>query len=375
MKAAVFKGRRNIHIEDVKKPTIQDPRDAIVKIILTSICGTDMHMYHGKVPSEKNHILGHEFVGIVEELGSEVKTLNQGDKVLGTSSIACGNCFYCNMELYSQCENSNPNGEGTAFFGGSKESGGFQGAQAEYIRIPFADTVLYKIPEGISDKQALIISDILTTGWFGADMAEIKPGESVAVFGAGPVGQMAMLSAKVMGASRIIAVNHIDTRLNMAKEYTGAITIDYSKTDPVDEIMRITDNNGVDKVIEAVGLEAEAGTLETLSESLRLEMSSGRSVRWSIDSVRKGGVVSIIGVFSGDMNNFPIGTLQKRNITLRAGNCPHRKYVDVLINLIKEGKIDPSYVITSEFSLDNIDDAYNCFDKNKGKCLKDLITV
>jgi threonine dehydrogenase-like Zn-dependent dehydrogenase len=332
-------------------------------------------MYHGKIPFEKNHILGHEFVGIVEEIGADVKTLKPGDKVLGTSSIACGHCFYCKMGLYSQCENSNPNGESTAFFGGPKEAGGFQGAQAEFIRVPFADTVLYKIPEGITDKQALIISDILTTGWFGADMAEIKPGESVAVYGAGPVGQMAMLSAKVMGASKIIAINHIDARLDMAKEHTGAIPINYSNTDPVDEIMKLTDNNGVDKVIEAVGLEAQAGTLETLSEALRLEMSSGRSVRWAIDSVRKGGVVSVIGVFAGDMDNFPIGTLQKKNITLRAGNCPHRKYVDTLINLIKEGKMEPSYVITSELTLDNIDDAYRCFDKNKGKCLKDLITV
>lgn len=375
MKAAVFKGSHNIDIEEVEKPTLQNPKDAIIRVILTSICGTDLHMYHGKIPFEKNHILGHEFVGIVEEIGSEVRTLSPGDKVMGTSSISCGECFYCKMGLYSQCENANPNQKGTAFFGGPKESGGFQGTQAEYMRIPYANTVLYKIPEGITDKQALIVSDILATGWFGADMAEVKPGESVAVYGAGPVAQMAMLSAKVMGASKIIAINHIDSRLNMAHEYTDAITINYSKTNPVDEVMRITDNNGVDKVIEAVGLEAQAGNLETLSEALRLEMSSGRSVRWSIESVRRGGVVSIIGVFSGDMDNFPIGTLQMKNITLRAGNCPHRKYVDTLFNMIREGKIDPSYVITSEFKLDDINDAYNCFDKHKGECIKDLITV
>ena len=375
MKAALFKGKGRIDIEEISKPSLQDSKDAIVKITLTSICGTDMHMYHGKIPFKKNNVLGHEFVGIVEEIGAEVTNIKPGDKVIGTSTIACGECFYCKMELYSQCENANPKHKGTAFFGGPDEAGGFQGAQAEYLRVPYADIVLYKIPEGITDTQALTLSDIFPTGYFGADMAEIKPGESVAVYGAGPVGQMAMISAKLMGASRIIAVDHIDARLKMANVQVDAEIINYDKVNPVEEIMKMTNNNGVDKVIEAVGLEAEAGALETLEETLRLEMSSGRSIRWAIDSVRKGGVVAIIGVFAGDMDNFPIGTVQKKNLTLRSGNCPHRKYIDMLANYIAEGKLDPSFVITQEFTLDDIKDAYYTFDKDKEECIKELITV
>ena len=375
MKAALFKGKGRIDVEDIEKPSLEHNKDAIVKITLTSICGTDLHMYHGKIPFEKNHVLGHEFVGIVEEIGSEVGNIKVGDKVVGMSTIACGDCFYCKMGLFSQCENANPRQHKTAYFGGPADSGDFQGAQAEYLRVPFADIVLFKIPEGITDNQALIMSDILPTGYFGADMAEIKPGESVAVFGAGPVGQMVMLSAKLMGASRIIAIDHIDSRLKMANMYSNAETINYAQTDPVKEIMKMTNNNGVDKVIEAVGLEAEAGTLETIEEALNLEMSSGRSIRWAIGSARKGGVIAIIGVFAGDMDNFPIGKLQNNNLTIRAGNCPHKKYIELLANYIKEGKLDPSFVITQEFTLDDIKDAYYTFDKDKEECIKELITV
>ena len=375
MKAAIFKGKTNIDIDDIEKPQILDLKDAIVKNLYISICGSDLHMYHGKIPFEKNHILGHEFVGIVEEVGSEVQSVKPGDKVIGLSSMACGDCFYCRMQLYSQCENANPNSDSTAFFGSPKEGGSFQGAQAEYIRVPFADMVLYKIPEGINDKQAITLSDILPTGYFGAEMAEIKQGETVAIYGAGPIGQMAGISAKLMGASRVIFIDHIKKRLQMAKEYSGAEIINYKKTDPVDEIMKLTDNKGVDKVIEAVGLEAETDMTEALEEALNFEKSSGRSLRWAINSVRKGGVVSIIGVFAGDVDNFPIGAIQSRNITLRAGNCPHKKYIEQLVNYVKEGKLEPSFVITQEFSLSDIKRAYQVFDKDKEGCVKELILV
>lgn len=375
MKAALFKGKGHVSIRDVDMPSIENPTDAIVKVIATSICGTDLHMYHGKTPFEKDHILGHEFVGIVEQVGEEVTSIKPGDRVVGTSSIACGVCFYCKMGYYSQCDNANPNAKTTAYFGSPAEGGGYNGAQAEYLRVPYANVGLYKLPDNITDEQALIMSDILPTGYFGAEMAEIKPGESVVIYGAGPVGQMAALSARLMGAERIFIVDKVTKRLEMAKEYCGAEMIDYTQADPVDEIMRLTDGNGVDKAIEAVGFEADTNTLEKIEEALHLEMSSGRSLRWAIESVRKCGVISVIGVFSGDVDNFPIGSVQMKNLTIHAGNCPHRRYLDILSKYISEGQIDPSYVITHRFNMDEIKDAYEVFDKYKEDCVKELITV
>lgn len=214
MRAALFKSKGDIEYQEIEKPKIQGPLDAIVRIKLTSICGTDMHMYHGVVPFEKDRILGHEFVGIVEEIGNNVSRVKPGDRVVGTSTIACGWCFYCQMGLYGQCDNANPNKTGSAYFGSPKISGGFQGAQAEYIRVPYADVVLYKLPDEITDEQGLIMSDIFPTGYFAAEMAEIRPGESVAIYGAGPVGQMAALSAKIMGASHIFIVDEVKSRPN-----------------------------------------------------------------------------------------------------------------------------------------------------------------
>lgn len=375
MKAAVFRGKGDIKLEHVEKPEIIEPKDALVRIQLTSVCGIDLHMYHGKIPFEKKHILGHEFVGVVEDIGYEVKNIKVGDKVVGTSSIACGECFYCKMSLYSQCDNANPNGKTSAFFGSPKKAGGFQGSQAEYLRVPFADIVLYKIPEGITDEQALIMSDILPAGYFGADMAQIKPGESVAIFGAGSVGQMAAISAKYMGAEKIYIIDHIESRLQMAEEYGGAIPINFSKVNPHHEIMKLTNKNGVDKVIEAVGLEADSSTWEEISKALKMEVSSGQTIRWAIESVRKGGVISVIGTFQGDIDNFPIGDLQGKNITLIGGSCPHRKYLDTLTELIKSKKLSPDFIITHRFKIDDIEKAYHLFDKEKDKCLKELISV
>ncbi|OGI02575.1 MAG: hypothetical protein A2Y25_09720 [Candidatus Melainabacteria bacterium GWF2_37_15] len=374
MKAALFKNKGDIEFQDTAKPKIQDPLDAIVKIKATSICGTDMHMYHGLVPFEKNHILGHEFVGIVEEVGNHISRVKPGDRVVGTSTIACGWCFYCKMGYYGQCDNANSN-KSSAYFGSPAKAGGYQGVQAEYVRVPYADTVLYKLPDEITDEQAVIMSDIFPTGYFAADMAEIKPGESVAIYGAGPVGQMAAFSAKIMGASRIFIIDEFNSRLKMAQEHANAIPINFSKKDPVKEIMKATNNDGVDKAIEAVGVEAHTGLIENIEETLNLEQSPAKTLRWAIESVRKCGVVSVVGVFSGNVNNFPIGTLMERNITFRAGVCHHRKYMETIANLIKSGQVDPTYVLTHRYKLKDIDEAYEMFDKEKNKCVKELIEV
>lgn len=373
MKAALFKHKNEIEIGEAPKPEITRPTDAIVKIKLTTICGTDLHMYHGVVPFEKDHILGHEFVGTVEQVGEHVSSVKPGDRVVATSTIACGWCFYCQMGLYGQCDNAGVE-HTSGYFGSPPQSGGYNGAQAEYIRVPYADVVLYKLPDEITDEQALIMSDIFPTGYFGADSAEIKPGESVVVYGAGPVGLMAALSAQIMGASHIFIVDEVESRLKMAEEHLRVVTIDSCKLDPVKEILKITNNNGVDKAIEAVGMEARAGIFETVSESIGLEGNIGITVRQAIESVRKCGVVSIIGAFNGSMNMFPLGKVMQRNITIKGGVCHHRRYMDTIASLIKSG-IDPTFVFTHQYPLDDIKEAYHMFDKEKDKCIKEIITV
>jgi threonine dehydrogenase-like Zn-dependent dehydrogenase len=334
-------------------------------------------MYHGVVPFDKGNILGHEFVGVVEEIGEDISTIQPGDRVVGTSSIACGVCEYCQMGQFSQCDNANPvnPGQGAAFFGSPPSSGSFPGTQAEFVRVPYADTVLYKLPEQITDIQALILSDIFPTGYHGAIIAEVKPGESVAVFGAGPVGQMAALSAKILGAEKIYIVDNNKNRLNMAAEHIGAEIINFNENDPVEEIKRRTNGRGVDKTIDAVGLEAETDFKEKISEALTSQVGSGKALQWAIESVRKVGVVSVIGFYAGPLNNFNIGRIMGNNITLRGGNCPHRAYLDVLVKHILEDGYDPSFVITNQESFDNVEKAYECFDKNSEECIKIAIKV
>lgn len=377
MKAAVFKGRNHIEIIEKDKPEIQNPKDAIIRVLYTSICGTDIHMYHTKAPIGKNHILGHECVGIVEEIGSEVTFIKPGDRVLATSSIACGQCEFCQKGEYSQCLRSNPNipERGAAFLGSPPQSGGYEGVQAEYARIPYASYVLYKIPEGITDTQALILTDILPTGYHGTEIVDLQPGESVAIYGAGPVGQMAALCAKLKGAGAIYIVDSVPARLEMARQHTGAIPLNYKELNPQKEIKKRTNKLGVDKVIDAVGLEAETNLAETLEQAVMLETSSTQALTWAIGSVKSSGIVGLIGLYAGWINHFPIDMIFYNNITLKGGNAPHKKYLDTLVRYIQEGKMDPSYVITKEYSFDDIKEAYHCFDKEKEECVKELIKV
>jgi threonine dehydrogenase-like Zn-dependent dehydrogenase len=399
MKAVVFHGLGDIRLEDVADPEIEQDTDAIVRITSSAICGTDLHMIRGTMPGMKEGtILGHEAVGIVEEVGSQVRNLKPGDRVIVPSTIACGNCAYCRAGYYAQCDNANPNGPtaGTAFFGGPQTTGGFNGLQAEKARIPFAHIGLVKVPQEISDDQAILLSDIFPTAWMAAENAEIKPGDSVAVFGCGPVGQFCIASAKLMGAGRIIAVDGIDSRLEMARAQ-GAEVVNFEKEDPVEEIKALTDGIGVDRVIDAVGVDAQhphrgpaaepAEQNATQFQAAQKTAMKGESPRpsdgnwhpgdappqvltWAIEALAKAGTLSIIGVYPETMESFPIGKAMNKNLTLKMGNCNHRKYLPHLVELVRTGAIDPASVLTQREPLVSVIDAYKAFDQRKPGWIK-----
>lgn len=397
MKAVVWHGIGDIRLEDVPEPKIQQPTDAIVRLTASAICGTDLHMIRGTMAGMKSGtILGHEGVGIVEALGTDVRNLNIGDRVVIPSTIACGYCSYCRDGYYAQCDHANPNGPlaGTAFFGGPADSGPFHGLQSEKARIPFANVGLVKIPEEITDEQAIFLSDIFPTGYFGADMADIKPGHTVAVFGCGPVGQFAIASARLMDAGRIFAVDCIESRLEMARSQ-GAEVINYEKEDPVETLRRLTGGIGVDRAIDAVGIDANhahtgpAGTqAKKLETAFKEEVKKvaptqnpmdgnwepgdapSQAYRWAIKALAKAGTLSIIGVYPETDEFFPIGEAMGKNLTLRMGNCHHRKYIPILLEYVLNGLIDPTKVLTELKPVSDAIEAYKAFDMRKPGWMK-----
>jgi len=354
MKALVFQGIGSIQVQDVPDPVIKDPTDAIVKLTASAICGTDLHLVRGTMGHMRpGTILGHEGVGIVEEIGSGVRNLRKGDRVIIGSTIACGYCSYCRAGYYSQCDNANPHGmlAGTAFFGGPEESGPFDGLQAEFARVPFANVGLIKMHDHISDGQAIMLSDIFPTGYFGADIAEIEPGDTVAVFGCGPVGQFVIASTLLMGAGRILAVDHIPDRLEMARSQ-GAEVINFEEEDPVQVIRELTGGIGVDRAIDAVGVDAqrphhgpaaqktqqdEAEFKRELSEVAPETHPQGQSwlpgdapslvLTWAVEALAKAGTLSIIGGYPPMLRSFPTGKAMNKNLTTNTGICSHRKSV------------------------------------------------
>ncbi|HEY0525792.1 MAG TPA: zinc-dependent alcohol dehydrogenase [Stellaceae bacterium] len=397
MKAVVFHGIGDIRLDDVPEPTIQEPTDAIVRLTSSAICGTDLHMIRGTFTGmEPGTILGHEGVGVVEQVGDAVRNLSVGDRVVIPSTIACGSCSYCRAGYYAQCDNANPNGKsaGTAFFGGPKPTGPFDGLQAEKARIPFAHVGLVKLPDEVSDDQAILISDIFPTGWFGADIAEIKPGDTVAVFGCGPVGQFAIASAKMMGAGRVLAVDRLPDRLEMAKRQ-GAEVIDFEREDPVETIKQLTGGIGVDRVIDAVGVDAQhahAGPAAKQAQQQEQQFEKdlqqvapqqnpqdgnwvpgdapSQVLMWAIQALAKAGTLSIIGVYPPTMNTFPIGEAMNKNLTLKMGNCNHRKYIPHLVELVRTGVIDPRAILTKVEPLTGAIDAFKAFDKRQPGWIK-----
>jgi len=396
MKAVVFHGIGDIRLDDVPEPKIQDPTDAIVRITSSAICGTDLHMVRGTMNGmEPGTILGHEAVGIVEELGPMVRNFEVGDRVLIVSTIACGYCSYCRAGYFAQCDNANPKGTGsTAFFGGPSDTGSIHGLQAEKARIPFANVGMIKLPDEVSDDQAIMISDIFPTGWFGAELAEIVDGDTVAVFGCGPVGQFAIASAKLMNAGRIIAVDHREDRLAMAR-HQGAECINFDEEDPVETIRSMTGGIGVDRAIDAVGVDAEhahhgpaAQKAEQKKTQFRDEVKKvapqtnvqgdlwkpgdapSQALQWAVSSLAKAGTLSIIGVYSESMTTFPMGEAMNKNLTVKMGNCNHRRYAPHLVDLVRTGAIDPTQILSHVEPMTGVIPAYESFDRREAGWIK-----
>ncbi|HVL31857.1 MAG TPA: zinc-dependent alcohol dehydrogenase [Solirubrobacteraceae bacterium] len=389
MRATVWSGRNKVQVENVPDPKILNSRDAIVKISSTAICGSDMHLYDGYVPAmRKGDILGHEFMGEVVETGSDVGNLAVGDRVVVPFPIACGACNACSRELWSLCENSNPNasmaeklwGDSTAgIFGYSHITGGYAGGQAEYARVPFADVGPIKIESDLSDEQVLFLSDVLPTGYMGAELCDIKPGDVVAVWGCGPVGQFAIASAYLLGAERVIAIDRFEYRLRMAREKAGAETIDYEQTSVREALREMTGGRGPDHCIDSVGLEAHHHqpamyAYDRVKQATRMETERPYALREAILNCRNGGTVSIMGVYGGFVDKFPIGAVMNRALTIRTGQCHVHRYLRPLLQRIENGDIDPSFIVTHRMSLDDAPTGYETFKNKQDECVKVVLT-
>jgi threonine dehydrogenase-like Zn-dependent dehydrogenase len=385
MKANCWMGKKRVEVQDVPDPKILSPRDAIVRITSTAICGSDLHLYNGFVPTmEKGDILGHEFMGEVVELGAGVTNLQVGDRVVVPFPIACGNCSACEAGATSLCENSNPNAwlaekmwghSPCGIFGYSHMLGGYAGGQAEYARVPFADVGPLKVPPHLTDEQVLFLSDIFPTGYMGAEMCDIKPGAVVAVWGAGPVGLFAMASARLLGAERIIAIDRYEARLKRAVEGAGATdTINYEEADVYATLQGLTGGRGPDACIDAVGLEAHSDSamyaLDRAKQAVMLESDRPLALRQAIRCCRNGGVISVVGVYGGFIDHFPMGAIVNRSLTLRSGQCHVHRYMRPLLERIERGEIDPSFVVTHTLPLEAAADGYDLFLNNRDGCEK-----
>jgi threonine dehydrogenase-like Zn-dependent dehydrogenase len=382
-------GRNSVEVQNVPDPTILSDRDAIVRITSTAICGSDLHLVDGYVPTMKRgDVLGHEFMGEVVEKGKAVKNLAIGDRVVVPFPIACGACNACENKLYSLCENSNPNarlaekmfGYPTAgIFGYSHLTGGFAGGQAEYVRVPFADVGPIKVDGALPDERVLFLSDIFPTGYMGAEFCEISGGEVIAVWGAGPVGQFAAASAKMLGAERVIVIDRFEYRLRVAREHTGAETINYEEVDSVPEALKeLTGGRGPDACIDAVGMEAHHhGPLyayDRAKQAARLETDRPFALREAIMSCRNGGIVSVMGVYGGFVDKFPMGQLMNRGLTIKTGQCHVQRYLEPLLERVENGDIDPSFVVTHRLPLAEAPRGYEMFKHKEDDCLKVVLT-
>jgi len=384
MRALVYHGAHEVQVDTVPDPILQEADDVIIRITATAICGSDLHLYRGKVPGlHAGDILGHEFMGEVVEVGSGVTRLERGDRVVVPFVIACGRCHFCDMQLYSACETTNPDRgtllnkkslrPGAAMFGYTHFYGGVPGGQAEYARVPKANVGPIKIPEALSDEQVLFLSDILPTGYQAVLNAEIGPGSSVAIYGAGPVGQMAAACARMLGVETVFMVDNVPYRLEFARAAYGAIPIHFDRVDAAEAIVSQTANRGVDAVIDAVGFEAEGSALETALTNLKLEGSSGAALRQCIAAVRRGGVVSVPGVYAGFIHGFLFGDAFEKGITIRGGQTHVQRHMPVLLERIWEGKLQPQAIISHRLSLEQAAEGYRLFDKKEDDCRKVIL--
>jgi threonine dehydrogenase-like Zn-dependent dehydrogenase len=385
MRAVCWYGKEDVRVTNVPDPQILDPGDAILKVRLTAICGSDLHLFGGFIPSMKpGDVIGHEFLGEVVAIGSAVRELTVGDRVVVPFAIACGHCVSCRRDLWSLCENSNPSNEmlralygtpGAGLFGYSHLYGGFSGGQAEYVRVPFADVGPLKLPPDVSDEDALFLSDILPTGYQAAENANIIPGDVVAVWGAGPVGLFAMQSALLLGASQVIAIDTVETRLRLARERLDAITIDFMQENVHDRLMDLTAGRGPDACIDAVGLEAHsAGSLgaryDRAKQMAWLATDRLQALRQSITACRPGGTVSIPGVYGGYLDKVPMGAAFAKGLTFKMGQTHVHRYMRPLLDRVMAGQIDPTFVISHRVNLDDAPDAYAMFQAKQDSCTK-----
>jgi threonine dehydrogenase-like Zn-dependent dehydrogenase len=383
-------GKRRVQVQEVPDPKILNSHDAIIKISSTAICGSDLHLFNGFIPTmEHGDIMGHEFMGQVVEVGKNVKNLKVGDRVVVPFPISCGSCGMCHSGLFSLCENSNPNawiaekllGHSPAgVFGYSHMLGGFAGGQAEYVRVPFADVGPLKVPEELTDEQVLFLSDIFPTGYMGAEMCDVQRGDVVAVWGAGPVGQFAIASAYLLGAERVIAIDRFKYRLNMAQERAGASDIiNYEEMNVQDALLELTGGRGPDKCIDAVGMEAHGHGMtyayDRAKQAMMLESDRPIALREAILACRNGGVVSVIGVYGGFIDKFPMGAVMNRSLTIRSGQCHVQRYMKPLLERIQKGEIDPSFVITHRLPLQQAARGYDMFLNKEDNCEKVVLSA
>ncbi|UFW50425.1 MULTISPECIES: zinc-dependent alcohol dehydrogenase [Bradyrhizobium] len=384
MKALTWHGKSDIRCESVPDPKIQDGRDAIIKVTACAICGSDLHLFDGIMPTmEKGDVLGHETMGEVVEVGKDNSKLKVGDRVVVPFTIACGECFFCKNGFYSGCERSNPNAQEAekmwghspaGLFGYSHMLGGFAGGQAEYMRVPYADVGPYKVPEGLTDEQVLFLSDIFPTGYMAAEFCNLKGGETVAVWGCGPVGQFAIKSAFLLGAERVIAIDTVPERLTLAMQ-SGAITLDFMKEDVYERIQQLTQGRGADACIDAVGTEPETmASKDSVIDRIKVATFMGTDrphvLRQAIQCCRNFGTVSIVGVYGGVLDNIPMGSAINRGLTFRMAQTPVQHYLPKLLQRIEKGEIDPSFVITHRATLEEGPDLYKMFRAKQDGCIK-----
>lgn len=379
MKAVRYHAPKRIQVEDVDEPRIEHPRDAILRVTSTAICGSDLHIYNGLVPQLRPMTLGHEFMGIVEEVGDEVGNLRPGDRVVVPFPMADGTCWFCLHGLPTACENSNrlagpegalAKGKGGGLFGYTDVYGGKNGGQAEKVRVPFADYGPRKVPEGLTDEQVLFTTDILPTAWHAVKWGEVKPGDSVAVFGCGPVGLLSQRIARSMGAGQVIGVDIQDDRLDMARRLMGSVTVNADEEDPDEFIRAQTEGRGADVVIDAVGMEADRNILEKAAAVMHLQRGSMKALRHAFGSARRGGRVSVVGVYGVPYDNFPLGQFFDKALTMRAGQANVHEVIDEILGFIKDGKLRADDIITHTRPLDDAPEMYDVFNRKEDGCVK-----
>lgn len=376
MKAVTYQGIKNVVVKEVPDPAIQKPDDMIVKITNTAICGSDLHLIHGMIPNlQEDYVIGHEPMGIVEEVGPGVTKLKKGDRVIIPFNVACGECIYCKNQLESQCDNSNENGQNGGFFGYSGSTGGYAGGQAEYLRVPFANFTHFKIPESCEepDESLCLIADVMPTAFWSVDHAGVKAGDTVIVLGCGPVGLMVQKFAWLKGAKRVIAVDYVDYRLQHAKRTNNVEIVNFEQYDNVGNYLKEITKGGADIVVDAVGMDGKMSDLEFLASGLKLHGGTMSALVIASQAVRKGGTIQVTGVYGGRYNGFPLGDIMQRNVTIKSGQAPVIHYMPHMYELIHSGKVNPADIITHVIPLNEAKRGYEVFDTKTEDCIKVIL--